>query len=73
MIGGAAPAAGGEHKEIPDYASMPGLGDEEYPGFPADVCPDAMPDLSEHASIMTDVLKLASTDEQDLSSARPGA
>ncbi|CAD7941806.1 unnamed protein product [Amoebophrya sp. A120] len=42
---------------VPDYASMPGLGDEEYPGFPADVCPDEMPDLSKHASIMADVLK----------------
>jgi len=36
---------------------MPGLGDEEYPGFPHDVCPDECPDLSNHFSIMADILK----------------
>lgn len=35
----------------------PGLGDEEYPGFPHDVCPEKCPDISHHNSIMTDVLK----------------
>jgi len=39
------------------YEFMPGLGDEEYPGFPHDVCPAAMPDLRNHNSIMADILK----------------
>merc|ERR1719199_146965 len=39
------------------YEFMPGLGDEEYPGFPHDVCPDTIPDLKNHNSIMADVLK----------------
>merc|ERR1719253_215754 len=41
----------------PIYEFMPGLGDEPTPGFPALVCPDKMPDLSQHNSIMADVLK----------------
>ena len=40
-----------------DYASTPGLGDDEYPGFPAMDTPDQMPDLSEHNSCMADILK----------------
>ena len=40
-----------------DYASQPGLGDEEFPGFPADEAPEQCPDLREHNSVMADVLK----------------
>eukprot|EP00746_Dinoflagellata_sp_MGD_P003121 gnl/MRDRNA2_/MRDRNA2_106075_c0_seq1.p1 gnl/MRDRNA2_/MRDRNA2_106075_c0~~gnl/MRDRNA2_/MRDRNA2_106075_c0_seq1.p1 ORF type:complete len:1378 (-),score=437.65 gnl/MRDRNA2_/MRDRNA2_106075_c0_seq1:61-4194(-) len=36
---------------------FPGLGDEEYPGFPAWEVPEECPDISKHFSIMTDVLK----------------
>jgi creatine kinase len=41
----------------PEYSKMPGLGDEPYPGFPADAAPDLMPDLFGHHSVMADVLK----------------
>lgn len=37
---------------------MPGLGDDEYPGFPADSVPEEIPDLSNHTSFMADVLRL---------------
>ena len=43
-----------------DYASQPsqpGLGDDEYPGFPAEECPAQCPDLSAHNSIMAEVLR----------------
>eukprot|EP00746_Dinoflagellata_sp_MGD_P168088 gnl/MRDRNA2_/MRDRNA2_99243_c0_seq1.p1 gnl/MRDRNA2_/MRDRNA2_99243_c0~~gnl/MRDRNA2_/MRDRNA2_99243_c0_seq1.p1 ORF type:complete len:1795 (-),score=347.69 gnl/MRDRNA2_/MRDRNA2_99243_c0_seq1:142-5526(-) len=40
-----------------NYAAMDGLGEEEYPGFPADECPESMPDLSGHFSLLSDVLK----------------
>ncbi|KAF4719789.1 Creatine kinase S-type, mitochondrial, partial [Perkinsus olseni] len=40
-----------------DYSAMPGLGDDEFPGFPHEDCPADMPDLSEHHSVMADVLK----------------
>jgi hypothetical protein len=36
---------------------MAGLGHDEFPGFPADVCPEKMPDLSEHNNIMAEVLR----------------
>merc|ERR1719271_2057381 len=49
-----APAAA---PKVPDYASMPGLGDDPLPGFSYGDTPDVMPDLSEHNSIMADVLK----------------
>jgi len=39
-----------------DFSSMPGLGDEDYPGFPADACPDTPPELAKHSSIMAVVL-----------------
>ena len=39
------------------FASLPGLGDTELEGFPADRCPEQMPDLSRHFSITADVLK----------------
>merc|ERR1719473_766702 len=39
------------------YEFMPGLGDDDFPGFPGKIAPDQMPDLSQHFSIMADVLK----------------
>mmetsp|Transcript_137897 Transcript_137897/g.384544 ORF Transcript_137897/g.384544 Transcript_137897/m.384544 type:complete len:940 (-) Transcript_137897:333-3152(-) len=36
---------------------LPGLGDEDFPGFPADKCPLQLPDLSRHHSTLVDVLK----------------
>jgi creatine kinase len=36
---------------------MPGLGDAPPPGFPAVDAPDVLPDLSQHNSIMAEVLK----------------
>jgi len=39
-----------------DFSSMPGLGDEDYPGFPTDACPDTPPELAKHFSLMADVL-----------------
>eukprot|EP00930_Biecheleria_cincta_P095323 TRINITY_DN8729_c0_g1_i2.p1 TRINITY_DN8729_c0_g1~~TRINITY_DN8729_c0_g1_i2.p1 ORF type:complete len:867 (-),score=227.53 TRINITY_DN8729_c0_g1_i2:237-2837(-) len=39
------------------WADLPGLGDEEYPGFPADQAPEEMPDLLGHHNVMADVLK----------------
>merc|ERR1719181_1892014 len=54
----AAPAAGRSPSPIfIDYASMPGLGDDPFPGFPTGLCPADMPDLSKHHSIMAEVLK----------------
>lgn len=40
-----------------EFKDLPGLGADEYPGFSADVCPEVMPDLSKHHSIMAEVLK----------------
>merc|ERR1719313_2800142 len=57
LLTASAPAKPAEAPAIPDYASMPGLGDEPLPGFSFGDTPDAMPDLSEHNSIMADVLK----------------
>lgn len=47
-----------EEEEPPgvNFAELPGLGPEEYPGFPVDACPDAMPDISGHFTLMADVL-----------------
>jgi len=39
------------------FSDIPGLGDAEVPGFPADECPAELPDLSRHHSIMANVLK----------------
>eukprot|EP00440_Ansanella_granifera_P075650 gb/GFBE01082087.1/.p1 GENE.gb/GFBE01082087.1/~~gb/GFBE01082087.1/.p1 ORF type:complete len:1793 (+),score=430.45 gb/GFBE01082087.1/:1-5379(+) len=36
---------------------MPGLGNDEVPGFPADVCPEPMPDLTGFFSLTADVLR----------------
>eukprot|EP00746_Dinoflagellata_sp_MGD_P126444 gnl/MRDRNA2_/MRDRNA2_61284_c0_seq1.p1 gnl/MRDRNA2_/MRDRNA2_61284_c0~~gnl/MRDRNA2_/MRDRNA2_61284_c0_seq1.p1 ORF type:complete len:695 (+),score=165.26 gnl/MRDRNA2_/MRDRNA2_61284_c0_seq1:94-2085(+) len=47
----------GEPPEEDLFKHTPGLGDEEYPGFSAVSCPDEMPDLSKHYSILADVLK----------------
>merc|ERR1719261_1090091 len=40
-----------------DFSDIPGLGSNEYPGFPADVCPEVMPNLTRNFSLMADVLK----------------
>jgi len=40
-----------------EFRDVPGLGDDEYPGFPADICPEELPDLSRHHSGLADVLK----------------
>lgn len=48
---------GKTESKAPDYASMPGLGDGEYPGFPADVAPNPMPDLSQHNNIAAKYLR----------------
>lgn len=39
------------------YDAMPGLGDEAFPGFPADRCPARMPELSGNTSLMGVVLR----------------
>lgn len=39
------------------FANEPGLGSDEFPGFPADVCPAAMPDLSKHNNFMAELLR----------------
>jgi hypothetical protein len=41
---------------ILDFSDVPGLGPEEYPGFPADVPPEEIPDLSQHCNAMAEVL-----------------
>jgi len=40
-----------------EFSSLPGLGDEEMPGFPADVCPEALPDLSFHSSVVAEIFR----------------
>jgi creatine kinase len=39
------------------FTDLPGLGNDEWEGFPADVCPADLPDLVKHHSIMAAVLK----------------
>lgn len=57
------PAPSSSSKALPismpvlDFSSMPGLGSEEFPGFPTDMCPDEMPDLTTHQSLIAQVLK----------------
>lgn len=36
---------------------IPGLGEEDYPGFPADTCPEVLPDLAKHKNILAEVLR----------------
>ncbi|CAK0812403.1 unnamed protein product [Prorocentrum cordatum] len=36
---------------------VPGLGSADMPGFPADACPEVMPDLASHNSIMATTLR----------------
>eukprot|EP00913_Durusdinium_trenchii_P035199 g32929.t1 len=38
------------------FEQFPGLGHEDYPGFPTAECPP-LPDLSRHCSVCADVLK----------------
>jgi len=42
---------------VVDYDDLPGLGAEDYPGFPADECPAEMPGLAKHSSLMAEALK----------------
>merc|ERR1719326_1154557 len=42
---------------MPCYEFMPGLADEPTAGFPWKECPATLPDLSQHHSIMAEVLK----------------
>jgi len=51
----AAPAVCAE--PVSKFAGKPGLGDDEFPGFPADVVPNSMPDLSQHNSFMAEILR----------------
>jgi len=44
--------------KLPDLPpAAPGLGDTALPGFPEDLCPARMPDLSMHHNLMADVLR----------------
>merc|ERR1740121_2988781 len=44
-------------EEAISLGNLPGLGADEYPGFPADACPEKLMDLSKHHSVVADVLK----------------
>jgi creatine kinase len=44
-------------QQAPGEVAVKGLGDEECDGFPADVCPENLPDVSRHHSVMADVLR----------------
>jgi len=45
-------------RQIADtFTDLPGLGNDEWEGFPADVCPAELPDMVKHHSIMATVLK----------------
>mmetsp|Transcript_26406 Transcript_26406/g.48281 ORF Transcript_26406/g.48281 Transcript_26406/m.48281 type:complete len:494 (-) Transcript_26406:54-1535(-) len=39
------------------YSMVPGLGAEDYPGFPSDSCPAELPDLSKHYSLLVSLLQ----------------
>jgi len=54
---GTASAETAEEEELPNFSSVPGMGAQEYPGFPVDECPSEMPDLSNHHSVMANMLK----------------
>jgi creatine kinase len=54
------PGLAGKHKVLAmaaDDGQTPGLGSEDFPGFPTDACPEALPDISRHHSSLADVLK----------------
>ncbi|CAK0894238.1 unnamed protein product, partial [Prorocentrum cordatum] len=42
---------------MPLASAAPGLGEDDYPGFPADDCPGELPDLSQHHSATAQVLR----------------
>ncbi|OLP88024.1 Creatine kinase, flagellar [Symbiodinium microadriaticum] len=50
------PARGPDEDDLPNWSAMPGRGDSEYPGFPADGS-QPLPDLSRHHSTLAHVLK----------------
>jgi creatine kinase len=63
----AEPTLGKPDKDaLEGFACMPGLGNEEYPGFPVDAIPDKMPDLQSHHSVMAQVLKTTPSLYDDL-------
>lgn len=53
----APPAVAACDATMADFASVPGLGDADYPGFSAESCPDELPSLKNHCSIMAEVLR----------------
>ena len=42
---------------VSKFANEPGLGDDEFPGFPAEECPAEVPDLSAHNNFMAELLR----------------
>jgi len=60
---GASPSGGDDADDALDVEGPeqderpPGLGAEDFPGFPTEVCPDQLPDLQKHFSTLADVLK----------------
>lgn len=57
-----------EEGNLPDYAARPGLGAEDYPGFPIDATPEDMPDLTHHFNMMAEVLNRDSSIYRSLQS-----
>eukprot|EP00927_Polykrikos_kofoidii_P083263 TRINITY_DN8487_c3_g1_i1.p1 TRINITY_DN8487_c3_g1~~TRINITY_DN8487_c3_g1_i1.p1 ORF type:complete len:620 (-),score=127.35 TRINITY_DN8487_c3_g1_i1:118-1977(-) len=43
--------------ELLDFACIDGLGDHEYPGFSADICPEKLPDLKRHHNVMATTVR----------------
>lgn len=39
------------------FSELPGLGSDEYPGFSTEDCPETLPDLTNHHSLMAQILK----------------
>lgn len=39
------------------FMSLPGLGEGDFPGFPADTCPASLPDLAMNRSVLAEVLR----------------
>jgi creatine kinase len=56
-VAGPPETQGYEDAMQPEEPVAQGLGDEECDGFPADFCPEQLPDMSKHHSIMADVLR----------------
>eukprot|EP00929_Paragymnodinium_shiwhaense_P008587 TRINITY_DN112544_c0_g1_i1.p1 TRINITY_DN112544_c0_g1~~TRINITY_DN112544_c0_g1_i1.p1 ORF type:complete len:1423 (-),score=292.96 TRINITY_DN112544_c0_g1_i1:132-4400(-) len=52
---GAAPVV--PSSSVEELPRRPGLGDTDFPGFPSDVCPAEMPDVSKRHSMCAEVLR----------------